>query len=293
MISRKTAHFFGNVLRTRPFDLPDMVVRRAIEAVSTPPTGLARTRFGDVRFDVDMDLHALARKYYFHTHEMFLETVFRRMLKPGSIFVDIGANLGYWSAFAAALVGRSGEVHAFEPAPHLYPSLERLKAANPDYHIVPRNAACGAARGSIPMAIVRPTAANFDNFDTNIGSNSVLPGFLDHARGLTETIDVDMIRFDDHVAEVGLDLDRVGLIKIDVEGYESFCLDGMTDVLGRSGRRVPILCEVLTDPARSPWLDGQAVIDRFRRTGYTCLDASSLKPIDDTALAFEENLLCL
>lgn len=293
MISQKTAHFFGNVLRTRPLDLPDMVLRRAIEAVSAPPKGLARTRFDDVLFDVDLDLHALARKYYFHTHEMFLENVFRRTLKPGSIFVDIGANLGYWSAFAASLVGRSGEVHTFEPAPHLYPSLERLAAINPGYRIRPRNVACGASRGIMPMTMVRVTSDNFDNFDTNIGSNSVLPGFLDHARGLTEVVDVEMIPFDDHVAETGLDLDRVGLIKIDVEGYESFCFDGMTRVLEHTGRRVPILCEVLTDPQRSAWLDGRVIIERLRRVGYTCLDASSLLPIDPASLAFEENLLCV
>lgn len=293
MISQKTAHFFGNVLRTRPMELPDMVMRRAIEAVSTPPRGVARTRFGEVCFDVDMDLHALARKYHFRTHEMFLETAFRRSLKPGSIFVDIGANLGYWSAFAASLVGRSGEVHAFEPAPHLYPSLERLAALNPAHRIRPRNVACGASRGTIPMTVVRATASNFDNFDTNIGSNSVLPGFLDHASGLTEVVDVEMIPFDDHVTETGLDLDRVGLIKIDVEGYESFCFDGMTRVLGRAGRRIPLLCEVLTDPQRSPWLDGRAIIERLQGVGYTCLDASSLRPIDPSALAFEENLFCV
>lgn len=293
MISQKTARFFGNVLRTRPLDLPDMVIRRAVEAVATPPKGLARTHFGEVLFDVDMDLHVLARKYYFHTHEMFLESVFRRTLKPGSTFVDIGANLGYWSAFAASLVGRTGEVHAFEPAPHLHRSLERLSRLNPHHRFVVRNVACGVEQGTIPMTVVRPTADNFDNFDTNIGSNSVLPGFLDHAAELTEVIPVDMIRFDDHVAETGLDLDRVGLIKIDVEGYESFCLDGMASVLGKVGRRIPLLCEVLTDRRRSPWLDGAAIIERLRGIGYTCLDASSLRPIDPSALNFEENLFCI
>lgn len=293
MLAPKSVHFFGNVLRTHPAGLPGMITRRAIEAVSTAPKGVAWTRFGDVRFGVDMHLHAIARKYFYHTHEMYLEPIFRRALKPGAIFVDIGANLGYWSAFAASLVGRDGAVHAFEPAPHLFPSLERLTAANPRHAFHMRNAACGADRSVVPMAVVRPTEGNFSNFDTNIGSNSILPGFLDHQTELIETIMVEQIPFDEHVVETGLDLDRVGLIKIDVEGYESYCFDGMERVLRRKGRRIPILCEVLTNPERSPLLDGAAIIERLEFHGYRCLDASTMKPIDRRRLNFEENIFCV
>jgi FkbM family methyltransferase len=293
MFSEKTVHFFGNVLKTRPMSLPDMVLRRAREAVMTAPRGIVTTRFGDVVLPVDMDVHVLARKYYFRTHEMFLETIFRRHLRPGSVFVDIGANMGYWSAFAASLVGPSGEVHAFEPVPSIHASLVRLAEANPRHRFVLRNAACGAAPGVIPMAVVRPDPENFDNFDINIGSNSLLPNFLDHSADLLETIDVEVCRFDDHVAATGLDLDRVGLIKIDVEGYESFCFDGMSGVLDRPGRRIPILCEVLSDPERDPMLDGARIVERLGTKGYTCLDATTLAPIDTRTMMFEENILCL
>ncbi|WP_333826085.1 FkbM family methyltransferase [Pinisolibacter sp.] len=293
MFSQKTLHFFGNVLKTRPLTLPGMMVRRAREAVSAPPHGIVTTRFGDVVFPVDTDVHILARKYFFRTHEMFLETIFRRYLRPGSVFVDIGANMGYWSAFAASLVGPTGEVHAFEPVPALHASLERLAAANPAHRFVLRNAACGAERGVTAMTVVTPSEENFANFDINIGSNSVLPHFLDHGAELVETIDVDLCRFDDHVAESGLDLDRVGLIKIDVEGYESFCFDGMPRVLDRPGRRIPILCEVLSDPQRDPLLDGAKIVAKLEARGYTCLDATTLRPIDTALMMYEENILCV
>ena len=121
MIALKSARFFGRVLASHPLDAPSIVGRRLREVVGTPPTGIATTWFDDVRYDVDMSLHRIARKYYFHTHEMYLEHVFRRHLAPGSVFVDIGANLGYWSAFALALVGRSGarsEEHTSELQSH-------------------------------------------------------------------------------------------------------------------------------------------------------------------------------
>ena len=82
-------------------------------AFSPLPSRIATTSFNGVKLELDMSLHRVMKKYFFHTHEMFLERIFERCLSPGSIFVDIGANCGYWSAYAASLVGPTGEVHAF------------------------------------------------------------------------------------------------------------------------------------------------------------------------------------
>lgn len=293
MLSSKTVHFFGQVLANRPLDFPDMLRRRAIEALAVRPSKLATTYVGDIRFDVDMTMHALARKYYYKTHEMFLEAVFRRHLKRDAVFVDIGANMGYWSAFSASIVGPFGAVHAFEPVPEFHRSLERLRDNNPRYDIFANRMALGAEPGVLPMAVVRPSEANFDNFDTNIGSSSVLPGFLDHEAGLTETIEVPVSTFDVYAEANDLDLDRIGLIKLDVEGYESYCFDGMRSVLGKPGRKIPILCEVLTDPGRHAKLNGPRIVERLQDAGYRCLDAASLRPIDKARMQFEENILCL
>ncbi len=293
MLARKSIRFYAKVLSSRPLDLPDLLARRMREAVSRPPRGMATTQIGDVRFDVDMSLHAIARKYFFQTHEMFLEAIFRAHLKRGSIFVDIGANMGYWSAFAASLVGKTGAVHAFEPVPAFHQSVQRLRDQNPEYEIHANNLACGAAPGALPMAVVRPSAENFNNFDTNIGSSSILPGFLDHERSLTDTIEVKVVTFDQYVGDTSLDLDRVGLVKIDVEGYESYCFDGMGAVLGRARGKIPILCEVLNDPARHEKLNGPNIVRRLEALGYICLDATSLKPIDVARMRFEENILCV
>ena len=293
MIALKSLRFFGRVLRSHPLDVPVIVGRRLREGLGQAPSGLATTWFDDVRYDVDMSFHRITRKYYFHTHEMYLEHVFRRYLKPGDVFVDIGANMAYWSALALARVGRGGEVHAFEPVPAFFESVKRLKDNNPAFTVFANRAACGAAPGVLPMAVVKPTAENYDNFDTNIGSSSILPGFLDHERGLTETIEVPITPFDAYAQAQSLDLDRIGLIKIDVEGYESYCFDGMTSVLEKPGRKVPILCEVLTDRQRHEKLDGAAIIRRLEAHGYRCFDATTLLPMNPDAMDFEENILCL
>lgn len=293
MIAPKTARFLLKFALSNPGKLADIVRRRAIEEFSKPPRNLVITRFNDVQYEIDMSMHRLMKKYFFHTHEMFLERIFDCYLAPGSTFVDIGANCGYWSAYALSRVGPDGQVHAFEPVPHYFAFVRRLAELNPDYRMFANPVACGGPPGIFNMTIVAPRAENFDNYNTNIGSSSLAVGFLDHARHLTEEVAVEVIAFDDYVQTRSIDLDRVGLIKIDVEGFESAVFDGMKSVLAKSGRKVPILCEILTDLKRREPLDGGRIIERLRGYGYRCLDATNLQPIDADKLGFEENILCI
>ena len=293
MIAPKTARFLLKYASSDPLKLADIVRRRTIEQLTAPPTNLATTRFDDVRYEIDMSLHRIMKKYFFHTHEMFLERIFDRYLAPGQTFIDIGANCGYWSAYALSRVGLDGEVHSFEPVPQYFAFVKRLAELNPKYRMVANQVACGARRGALNMAVVLPCAENFDNYDTNIGSSSLAAGFLDHARDLTDNITVEVVAFDDYARKLKIDLDRVGMIKIDVEGFEAAVLDGMQGVLTKCGRKIPILCEILTDPDRPKPLDGRRIIVRLEDRGYHCLDATHLRPIDRDRLGFEENILCL
>jgi FkbM family methyltransferase len=293
MIAAKSVRFFLRYAADDPLRFAGMLRRHAVERFSTPPSGAVTTRFGEVDYGIDLSIHRLMRKYFFHTHEMFLERIFDRYLRPGQVFVDIGANCGYWSAYALARVGRAGAVHAFEPVPHYFAFVRRLAELNPDHRVFANNVACGAQAGRCAMAVVPPRPENFDNYDTNIGSSSLAPGFLDHDMDLTEAIDVDVIRFDDYMRAKTIDPDRIGLIKIDVEGYEAAVFDGMQELLSKGGRKVPILCEILTDLDRRDPLDGCKIIDRLQAIGYRCLDATDLRPIRRNALGFEENMLCV
>ena len=56
-------------------------------------------------------------------HELAAQQVLQRGLQPGSVFYDVGANVGFYSIIAARLVGTAGHVYAFEPVP------DRLSAA--------------------------------------------------------------------------------------------------------------------------------------------------------------------
>jgi FkbM family methyltransferase len=293
MFIRRAARFVNISLRNDPKRLVGMIRRRGLESLARSQRGITLTRFGDINYEVDMTIHRVMKKYYYRTHEMFLERVFDKYLTPDLSFFDVGANCGYWSIYALSRVGRMGEVHAFEPVPRYFTFVQRLAVLNPNYKVYTNNVACGARPGRFLMTVVLPRNDNFDNFDTSIGSSSLFPGFLDHAKELTTTIDVNVIKFDDYVWEHSIDLERIGLIKIDVEGFESEVLSGMHNVLSKSGRKVPLLCEISTDLKRTEPIDGGRVIVNLEQYGYKCLNANDLQPIDRKALNFQENILCV
>ena len=53
-----------------------------------------------------------------------------KLLQAGDVFVDVGANIGYFTLRAASRVGDTGKVHAFEPFPETYQALAKSVLAN-------------------------------------------------------------------------------------------------------------------------------------------------------------------
>ena len=65
----------------------------------------------------------------------------RDLLEPGNVFVDVGANWGYYTLAAAHMVGPEGRVVAFEPEPRLFALLTANIAANTLRHVLLQPAA--------------------------------------------------------------------------------------------------------------------------------------------------------
>ena len=57
----------------------------------------------------------MVRYMYTGSYEIETYLALKKFLKPGDTFIDIGGNIGYITALAAGIVGKTGEVHAFEP----------------------------------------------------------------------------------------------------------------------------------------------------------------------------------
>jgi FkbM family methyltransferase len=168
---------------------------------------------------------------------------FCQRLGPGSTFVDIGANHGYFSMLAASLVGPSGRVTAFEPNPAVFEQLRTHVALNGFEQRVT----------AWPWALAdRPESGAclyLSQVDSNSGLSSLTPSAdTMRAGGLsdTRTIPVPVETFDRWFAASGLD--RIDLVKIDVEGAEARVVAGMSEAL--ASRRIrAIVCETAWDSA--------------------------------------------
>lgn|SRR6185437_12503243 len=92
------------------------------EIVCHPTRGVAVHLRPDMRIE---------RWMWIGAYEPRLVGLLKCILKPGMVFLDLGANIGFFSAIAAGLVGNLGHVYAFEPNPSCLPLLRQNLMAFP------------------------------------------------------------------------------------------------------------------------------------------------------------------
>lgn len=176
-----------------------------------------------------------------------------RLLRPGMIFLDIGANHGFFSLLAARRVGGRGAVIAFEPSPR---ELRRLHA-----HLLLNR--CWNVRVE-PLALGRDDARErlFVCERRESGCNSLRPPAVD---GPLREVTVEVTSLDGYLRRRGLA--GADFVKLDVEGAELDVLSGAAGLL--SGReRPPILCEI-ADIRTRPWgYEGVRIYDLLEAYGY-------------------------
>jgi FkbM family methyltransferase len=153
------------------------------------------------------------------------ETV-HRLVDPGDLVLDIGANVGYLTSLAAVRAGTAGQVIAYEPHPRVFEMLSgnvASWAAHPGVAPVElHEAALSDHAGEGELA-----AGPLHN--ANMGLSALqAPGTAAVAEATVYTVPID--RLDDVVGDRS-----VGLLKIDVEGHELEVLRGGVELL-RSGR---------------------------------------------------------
>lgn len=85
-------------------------------------------------------------------HEPLTLALLERLLRPGDIFVDVGANIGAFSLRAAARVGASGRVVAFEPNPAALRRLRKNIALNPHLRVEVIESAVSDRSGEVRLA---------------------------------------------------------------------------------------------------------------------------------------------
>lgn len=86
-------------------------------------------------------------------------------LKPGDVFVDVGASIGWFSLMAASIVGKTGKVYAFEPEPRSFSLLQKNTETNGFSEIISLVHAAVAERGGKAKLYVVGDALTWANLD--------------------------------------------------------------------------------------------------------------------------------
>lgn len=175
----------------------------------------------NITYDLDISEGIDFAIYLGNFYERQTRTALRRLVTPGSLVLDIGANIGAHTLLMAQLVGPGGRVLAFEPTEFAFRKLRRNLDLNPSL----------AARLKLFHCFL--TASDDIRVPDGIYSSWPL-GAADglHAKHLGREMQTDSAQARSLDAVLAEHADRkVQLVKLDVDGFECDVLRGATSLL--------------------------------------------------------------
>jgi FkbM family methyltransferase len=195
-------------------------------------------------------------------YEPDMSATLARYLSPGSVFVDIGANEGYFTIEGGRIVGPSGRVVAVEPQVRLRAVLDENLRLNGLENVTLFDAAVSDAEGPAEMCLAP---------DMNTGASSLMP----RNRYRMPTQPVRTTTLTRLFADAGLG--AVDLMKMDIEGLEYEAVMGSKDLFRVGGIRV-ISLELHLDLIRDRGHDPEELVRFLHSCGYR-MDRSTGKRV--------------
>jgi FkbM family methyltransferase len=180
------------------------------------------------------------------TWEESTAALLRRLLRPKARFLDVGANVGYFSLFAHRLA-IDVQIDAVEPHPVLHGLLQSNLWAN-DVRVRTHNVAFGDTRRLLPMS-----SPAMNPGDSRVGART--------PDGRYDLV-VPVIPADELFERRTFDV-----VKIDVQGFEPDVILGMERIVSESPAIV-LVVEFWPTALEERGLDPAEVLDRYRRLNF-------------------------
>lgn len=242
---------------------------------------LLRNAFSLKMFVDSRDLSLTPHLILDGTWEMANTQFLRWHLKPGMHFVEVGANVGYYTLLASQCVGPRGRVIAVEANPHMAKlTRDNLEINGFSAFAEVVQAAAYSENTTLPFSCLRDHIASSSLFMTDA-----------YARKLNDSADVitvDARRLDD-IVPAGV---RVDAIKIDAEGAELHCLRGAQRLL----RENPEVVLMLEHSAALVSADGvtsrSALYDFCHAAGMKCYRVADQQLLESDFEALDAAGLC-
>ena len=146
----------------------------------------------------------------------------KRFIKNGTVFIDAGANNGFFSLFVSKQLEGTGKIYAFEPVPHTYERfLDNIKL-NRFTNIIPYKLALADNEHNSMINIS----------DIEDGLNSLNPIYRSSMRIPVHVTTLDKV----------IKAHKIDIMKIDVEGLEEKVMRGALNII-ESNERIHIIFE--------------------------------------------------
>jgi FkbM family methyltransferase len=178
-------------------------------------------------------------------------------IKPGDTVIDCGANFGYNSVLMGKKLNNKGLLIAFEPQRIIYQQLNGNLIINNIFNSITYQSALGNNNEPTTM-----TPVNYDSTWINIGDTSVGDGGEE----------VSVYKLDDFI------LDNVNFIKIDVQGYELFTLEGAKDLI--TTHLPDLFIEIEPHQLIKFDISSDQLIDYIKSFGYKIFKINNEYPCD-------------
>lgn len=217
-----------------------------------PRQRVVESRFG-ARFAVDTQDLIQRYLYLFGVWEPHMTAWLQRRLRPGDGFVDVGANIGYYSVLASRLVGETGRVVAVEASPTFHERLLQQVRLNGAGNVRAVNTGVSDSRKTLTFVLAS---------SQNMGANSIVPydgpaefTFEIEARPMPDVLD-------------DAEIERARVVKIDVEGAEGSVVRGMAPMLGKLRPDAEVTVEVTPERMAQLGDDVDELLGIMREHGF-------------------------
>ncbi|MBS1558113.1 MAG: FkbM family methyltransferase [Bacteroidetes bacterium] len=183
------------------------------------------------------------------------------LAQNGDTIFDVGANIGETTFNLARTVGTSGVVHSFEPDPFIFSKFLKNYELNSIANILLNNIALGSNLGELYLGT--PVA-------DNRGGTRIRPTEKSGNKVPVSTVDIYVLK---------KQIEKIDLIKIDVEGFEQQVLLGAEATLNKF--KPKLFIEINDDNLREQGDSAKTLIDNLLNKGYKIKNAATNKAVTE------------
>jgi FkbM family methyltransferase len=217
---------------------------------------------GGIRWRLDLREGIDFAIWLFGAFEASTRRAYEKLVQPGHVVLDIGANVGAHALPLARLVGPRGRVVCFEPTEYAFAKLRANTEGNPEL----------AARMTLMqvMLVERTEAPLPDRLFSSwpLWAGDDVHGL--HGGRAMATRGARAMTLDGALADAGVS--RVDFVKMDVDGYECHVLRGAAEVLRRAP---PILTELAPYVLDETGSSVEELVQIFQAAGYALVEVGS------------------